>query len=277
MMAAVANQVRVAVEEADLILLAVDSTHRPHRRRRRDRPPGAGDAGRSRAGAHAEAGDRRRRQGRQRRPGARPRTSSTAWASSDVIPVSAYHGSNTGDLLDAIVDRSGGAAGRGRGRGRRPASRWPSSGAPTSASRACSTASWARSGSSSATIPGTTRDAIDTELEYEGQRFLLIDTAGHPPPRADRAGDREVQRAALHARRRPRRRGPAGGRRDGALTAQDQHIAGAIEREGKGCMLVVNKWDLVEKDTSTVRALRGRDPRGAELHALGARSCSSRP
>ena len=101
-------------------------------------------------------------------------------------------------------------------------------------------------------IPGTTRDAIDTELEYGRRRFVLIDTAGIR--RRGRIEPGIEKYSVLRSSR-------AVARADVVLlvvdatellAAQDQHIAGQIEREGKGCILVVNKWDLIEKDTHTV-------------------------
>src|SRR5215213_187657 len=104
MMTAVANQVRVAVEEADLILLAVDST---------TGPTGADEeiALLLRQGALAAGSGRRRTKPVIVVPGkadnqARREAANEFYALGfeDVIPVSAYHGSNSGDLLDAIVD-----------------------------------------------------------------------------------------------------------------------------------------------------------------------------
>ncbi len=97
--------------------------------------------------------------------------------------------------------------------------------------------------------PGTTRDAIDTQIEFEGQNVLLIDTAGirrkgkveqgiewFSVLRAMRALDRaDIGLLVIDATE--------------PLTAQDAHIAGYIEKAGKGVAILVNKWDLVtEKD-----------------------------
>ena len=93
--------------------------------------------------------------------------------------------------------------------------------------------------------PGTTRDAIDTPLDFDGQSVLLIDTAGirrrgrlgrgverYSVIRALRAIDRaNVVLLVLDATE------PA--------TAQDMHVAGYIQQAVKGIVVVVNKWDLV--------------------------------
>jgi len=92
--------------------------------------------------------------------------------------------------------------------------------------------------------PGTTRDAIDTLLDFEGQSMLLIDTAGIR--RRGRRGVGVERYSALRALR-------AIDRADIALllldatelvTAQDTHIAGYIQQAAKGIVLIVNKWDL---------------------------------
>ncbi len=102
-----------------------------------------------------------------------------------------------------------------------------------------------------ADTPGTTRDAIDTLLDFEGQNVLLIDTAGIR--RRGRLGSGVERYSVLRALR-------AIDRADVALlvidatepfTAQDMHVAGYIQQAVKGVVLIVNKWDLVaEKDTT---------------------------
>lgn len=101
-------------------------------------------------------------------------------------------------------------------------------------------------------IAGTTRDAIDTSLNFNGQDFLLIDTAGlrrrkkikedlerYSVIRTLRAVDRcDVAVIMLDS--------------DEGLTEQDKKIAGYAHENGKGCIVVVNKWDLVEKETNTM-------------------------
>ena len=93
--------------------------------------------------------------------------------------------------------------------------------------------------------PGTTRDALDAVLQWDGKRILLIDTAGiRRRGRVDAGIDYYSLLRALQAINRC----------DGALlmidasefvTAQDMHIAGYIMEAGKGMVLLVNKWDLI--------------------------------
>ncbi|MGH2406707.1 MAG: ribosome biogenesis GTPase Der [Candidatus Limnocylindrales bacterium] len=102
-------------------------------------------------------------------------------------------------------------------------------------------------------IPGTTRDAIDTALDWQGRQIRLIDTAGIRRRGKVAGGEAAERFSALRAMK-------AIGRADVAilildavdgLTAQDAHVAGYVVEEGKGLVLAVNKWDLVEKTERT--------------------------
>ena len=102
-------------------------------------------------------------------------------------------------------------------------------------------------------IPGTTRDAIDSTFELEGKHYVLIDTAGmrrkgrieelteqYSVVRSLRAVDRsDVVLLVLDA--------PEG------VTEQDKKIAGYVHEAGKGIILTVNKWDLIDKDDKTMK------------------------
>jgi GTP-binding protein len=102
-------------------------------------------------------------------------------------------------------------------------------------------------------IPGTTRDSIDTRLDWNGIPVTLVDTAGIRR-RGKVASSEPAERfSALRALR-------ALGRADVAilvidgvegLTAQDAHVAGYVVDQGVGLVVVINKWDLVEKDAFT--------------------------
>ena len=103
-------------------------------------------------------------------------------------------------------------------------------------------------------IEGTTRDAIDTYFESEeGQKFLMIDTAGmrkrgkvyestekYSVMRAMRAIERsDIVLMVLNA--------------DEGIREQDKRVAGYAHEAGRGIIIVVNKWDTVKKDTNTMR------------------------
>jgi len=105
-------------------------------------------------------------------------------------------------------------------------------------------------------VPGTTRDAIDLLIERDGRRYRIVDTAGirkkskiaenveyYSVLRAIRAAeDADVVLVLLDA--------VAG------VTEQDKHIAGIAHEAGRALVLVVNKWDSVEKDEKTMDEFR---------------------
>lgn len=101
-------------------------------------------------------------------------------------------------------------------------------------------------------IPGTTRDAIDTSFKYEDREYVIIDTAGiRRKSRIDESLERYSVMRALTAIRRC----------DVALivmdateeiSAQDVRIAGLVHEEGKASIIIMNKWDLVDRHTNTI-------------------------
>jgi GTP-binding protein len=166
----------------------------------------------------------------------------------DPYPVSAVHGTETGDLLDAVVsafppeeaeeeDESIKIAIVGK----------PNAGKSSLLNRLVG-----EERAIVSSIPGTTRDAIDTKIEVDGLPVTLIDTAG-----IRRRGkiERGVEQFSVL------RSFKALERADVALlmidattgiTTQDAHIAGFILEQWKSCVVVVNKWDAVEKDSFTM-------------------------
>ena len=167
----------------------------------------------------------------------------------DPIPISALQGQGTGDLLDALV-----------------ASLPPDETSEPETEAAVSIAIVGRPnvGKSSllnritgrrrsivSEVPGTTRDPIDTLVEHEGQPILLIDTAG-----IRRRGriERGVEKfSVLRAVRAIERADVVALLIDAVegITAQDTHVAGYAQEAAKGLIVVVNKWDLVDKDAWT--------------------------
>jgi GTP-binding protein len=101
-------------------------------------------------------------------------------------------------------------------------------------------------------IPGTTRDAIDTSLTYHGQKIRLIDTAGirrrgRIEPGVERYSVLRALKAIERADVVTLLIDPIEG-----VTAQDAHIAGMVLDKLKSVIVIVNKWDLVEKDSDTM-------------------------
>ena len=107
-------------------------------------------------------------------------------------------------------------------------------------------------------IAGTTRDAVDTEVRFEDNRYVFIDTAGL---RRKNKIKEELERYMII------RAVSAIERADvcvlvidaeEGVTEQEAHIAGIAHDRGKGMVIVVNKWDLVEKDNHTVKTYTER-------------------
>ena len=101
-------------------------------------------------------------------------------------------------------------------------------------------------------LPGTTRDSIDTPFEYEGRRYILIDTAGIR--RKSRISLTLEKYSVVQALKTIDRCDIALVLIDAVegMTDQDVKIAGLAFEQGKACIIVVNKWDAVTKDNSTV-------------------------
>lgn len=96
------------------------------------------------------------------------------------------------------------------------------------------------------TIPGTTRDSIDIPFTHEGTDYTLIDTAGIRRKHSEHEvvdkfaairTERAIERADICLLMLDAQQG---------ITAQEKKIANTIEAEGKGCILLFNKWDLVQ-------------------------------
>ena len=102
-------------------------------------------------------------------------------------------------------------------------------------------------------IPGTTRDAIDTAVDWNGAAIRLIDTAGLRRRGKVASGADSERYSALRSFRAIERADVAVLLIDAAdgLTAQDAHVAGSVVEEGRGLVVAVNKWDLIEKTDRT--------------------------
>ncbi len=101
-------------------------------------------------------------------------------------------------------------------------------------------------------IAGTTRDAVDTEIRYQGQEYVFIDTAGI---RRKSKVKGEIERySIIRAVTAIERADVVIIMIDGTegVTEQDAKIAGIAHDRGKGIIIAVNKWDVVEKDDKTV-------------------------
>ena len=99
---------------------------------------------------------------------------------------------------------------------------------------------------------GTTRDAIDTKITVDGQEYLMVDTAGiRRKSRLSLTLEKYSVMQAITAIRSCDIAILVIDAQDG-VTEQDAKIAGIVDESGKGCIIAVNKWDIPEKDNSTV-------------------------
>ncbi|HHV64559.1 MAG TPA: ribosome biogenesis GTPase Der [Peptococcaceae bacterium] len=165
------------------------------------------------------------------------------------LPISAVHGLNIGELLDAVVSRL-------------PQENFEEYdpdvikvaviGRPNVGKSSLVNMLLGEERVIVSDIPGTTRDAIDTPFSYEGRNYILIDTAGirrkkkimevtenYSVIRSFRAVDRaDIVLMVLDATE--------------GVTDQDKRIVGYAHEKGKGLILVINKWDLIVKDDKTL-------------------------
>lgn len=177
----------------------------------------------------------------------------------DPVPISSIHGMGVGDLLDAIVEH------------------FPENSTEPEEEDVIHVAIVGKpnAGKSSlvnrilgeervivSNIAGTTRDAIDTAYEKDGQKYVLIDTAGmrkrgkinenverYSVVRALGAVDRaDVCIIMIDATE--------------GVTEQDSKIAGYVHEQGKASIIAVNKWDLVEKETNTMKNFKAEVKEG---------------
>ncbi len=162
------------------------------------------------------------------------------------LPISALHGTGTGDLLDALLAALG---------------RTPAPEAEAAESVSIAIVGRPNVGKSSllnrllgqeraivSPVPGTTRDALDTPMTFDGLPLTLIDTAGI---RRRGAIDPGVEKwSVLRTFKAIERAAVALLLLDAAqpFNTQDAHIAGFILDQSKSVVIVVNKWDTVEKD-----------------------------
>jgi GTPase len=241
------NQARIAIQEADVVLFLVDGR------------TGVSAADYDVAELMRAAGKPvvlgvNKTESEERRENA---VEFYALGLGDPIAFSALHGIGTGDLLDEVVRLL-------PRREELEEVEYPAFaivGRPNVGKSALLNALLGEERTIVSDLPGTTRDSVDTVVNWAGNLVTLIDTAGirrrgkvepgvekHSVLRSSRAVDRaDVALLVLDASE--------------GFTAQDQHIAGSIVEAGKGIVFVVNKWDLIEKDSYTMDEFRDQAAR----------------
>jgi GTP-binding protein len=168
----------------------------------------------------------------------------------DPFPVSAEHGHGTGDLLDRIFEIA-------------PDDNIPEYdedyikvaviGKPNVGKSSLINLITGENRAIVSDIAGTTRDATDSIVENEFGKYVFIDTAGIR--RKSKVTDRIEHFSVLRAYMAVERADVCVIMIDGkeGFTEQDSKVAGFAHEQGKGCIIVVNKWDIVEKSTNTMR------------------------
>ncbi len=173
----------------------------------------------------------------------------------DPIAVSAVHGHGTGDLLDACVAHFPPPKAESADDGRIHVA---VIGKPNVGKSSLINHILGQKRVIVADMPGTTRDAVDTPVDNEFGSYLFIDTAGIR--RKSKVNDRVERFSVMRAQLAVERSDVCLimiDAREG-VTEQDTKIAGLAHEAGKASIIVVNKWDLVEKETNTMAEMRKR-------------------
>ena len=171
------------------------------------------------------------------------------------VAVSSVHGSGTGDLLDAVLEAIPEYSGEEEDD---DSIKVAVIGKPNAGKSSIINKMVGQNRLIVSNIAGTTRDAVDTKLENEYGSFTLIDTAGIR--RQSKINDKIEKYSVLRAHMAVERADVCLIMIDGStgITEQDEKIAGIAHEAGKASIVVVNKWDAVEKDNSTVNRFNER-------------------
>jgi len=173
-----------------------------------------------------------------------------------VFPVSAEHGRGTGELLDAIAAEAGDHPDEAEGEEEEEVA-VAVVGRPNVGKSSLVNRLLGFERSIVTDIPGTTRDAIDTILVRDGVRYRIIDTAGMR--RKGKAEGHTEKISVVMARKSLARADVALLLLDAeeGVTKLDAGIGGSASESGCSVIIVLNKWDLVEKDTHTLEKVTG--------------------
>ncbi|MBO4278083.1 MAG: ribosome biogenesis GTPase Der [Clostridia bacterium] len=171
----------------------------------------------------------------------------------EVIAVSSLHGTGTGDILDAVTAHlpETGAEKANDGAVRVAVIGKPNAGKSSIVNRIAGEERVIVSN-----VPGTTRDAVDTFIQNEFGKYIFVDTAGIR--RNAKIEDRVERFSVVRANAAVEKADVCLVMIDAAegITSQDERIAGLAHNAGKASIIVINKWDSIEKDDFTVKKFK---------------------
>lgn len=167
----------------------------------------------------------------------------------ETIPISAEHKQNLGDMLDILVEKLNTVELPKEEEGLKIAV----IGRPNVGKSSIVNKILGEERTIVSDIAGTTRDAIDTAMEYNDKKYVLIDTAGIR--RKSKVEEDIEYYSVLRAIKAIKRADICFVMIDAieGITEQDQRIVGLAHEERKPIVIVINKWDLIEKDTYTMK------------------------
>lgn len=167
----------------------------------------------------------------------------------DVIGISGEHKINLGDLLDAVISKFD----RKKEKNREEGLKIAVLGRPNAGKSSLVNKLLNEERSIVSDIAGTTRDSIDSSLKYDGETYTLIDTAGIR--KQSKIEDSIEYYSVLRAVKSIKRADVCVLMLDATelLTEQDKRVAGLIYEERKPIIIAINKWDLIEKDNTSVK------------------------
>jgi GTP-binding protein len=171
----------------------------------------------------------------------------------EVVPVSSLHGTGTGDILDSVAAH---LPESDDGTGSDGAIRVAVIGKPNAGKSSIVNRIAGEERVIVSDVPGTTRDAVDTLIENKYGKYIFVDTAGIR--RSAKIEDRVERFSVVRANAAVEKADVCLVMVDAAqgITAQDERIAGLAHNAGKASVIVINKWDTIEKDDSTVKKFK---------------------
>ncbi len=180
------------------------------------------------------------------------------------MPISAYHGNGTGDMLDKVVENLPEHEEEDE---ELEGPKIAIVGRPNVGKSALLNALLGQERAIVSDVAGTTRDSLDTQLIWNDEPLTLIDTAGiRRRGRVERGIERISVMRSMRAIERADVVVLVIDAEDG-FTMQDLHIAGYVEEQKKGLVVALNKWDLIEKDHTTMDTFRATAARELDFMA----------